>query len=91
MKMSRTKSLRLTVQSGSAFVDGLEGLVKNVQFGNQLALPIRTKKDIDQQVGQALKPDKVKNRFEQMMIKCFFQPVGIKHSFLLGGREKHVC
>ena len=71
MKMSRTKSLRLTLQSGSAFVDGLEGLVKNVQFGNQLALPIKTKKDIDQQVkhGQALKIDKVKNRFEQMMIK----------------------
>lgn len=55
VKMSRTKSLRLTVQSGSAFVDGLEGLGKNVQFGNQLA--IKTKKDIDQQVkhGQALK------------------------------------
>ena len=72
MKMSRTKSLRLTVQSGSAFVYGLEGLVKNVQFGNQLALPIKTKKDIDQQVGQALKTDKVKNRFEQMMIKRLF-------------------
>lgn len=100
-KMSRTKSLRLTVQSGSAFVDGLEGWVKNVQFGNWLALPTKTKKDIDQQVGQALKTDKVKNRFDQLMIRgALFKPpncqtycawlVGVKHSFLLGGREKNI-